>query len=104
MTSVHVDTEEFMALRGELKGLTMRVAEIADRQVDLDVDHAVARYRLRHLDESIRAGLARIEARLDGKLSTLPAEPMLQVLEGGRRPTGRHRRPRLAVIRGSGPQ
>jgi hypothetical protein len=100
---VDVDTQEFMALRGELNGLSVRVAELAHRQVDLDVDQAAAWYRLRHLDEGIRAGLDLLEAKLDGKIPALPIRPALKVIEGGRRPAGRHRRPRLAVVPGSGP-
>jgi hypothetical protein len=98
---VDVDTQEFMALRGELNGLSVRVAELAHRQVDLDVDQAAAWFRLRHLDEGIRAGLDLIEAKLDGKL-TSPIRPALKVIEGGRRPAGRHRRARLAVVPGGG--
>jgi hypothetical protein len=101
---VHVDTQEFMALRGELNGLSRRVAELAHRQVDLDVDQAAASRRLRHLDEGIRAGLDLLEAKLDARLPALPVRPpLLEVIEGGRRPSGRHRRPRLAVLPGSGP-
>jgi hypothetical protein len=100
---VDVDTQEFMALRGELNGLSVRVAELAHRQVDLDVDQAAAWYRLRHLDEGIRAGLDLLEAKLDGKISARPIRPALKVIEGGRRPAGRHRRPRLAVVPGGGP-
>jgi hypothetical protein len=99
---VDVDTQEFMALRGELNGLSVRVAELAHRQVDLDVDQAAAWFRLRHLDEGIRAGLDLIEAKLDGKLTSLPIRPALRVIEGGRRPAGRHRRARLAVVPGGG--
>ncbi len=98
-----VDTQEFMALRGELNGLSVRVAELAHRQIDLDVDQAAAWYRLRHLDEGIRAGLDLLEAKLDGRIQSLPIRPALKVIEGGRRPAGRHRRPRLAVVPGGGP-
>ncbi len=98
-----VDTQEFMALRGELNGLSVRVAELAHRQVDLDVDQAAAWYRLRHLDEGIRAGLDLLEAKLDAKFPANPIRPPLEVIDGGRRPSGRHRRPRLAVLPGSGP-
>jgi hypothetical protein len=91
-------TDEWLYMRGQVNGLTVRTSEMAERQLDLDLDNRALRYRIGEQHTRIMASLGRMEAKLDNEHRVVTGRPVLRVVEGGGRSGGRHHRPPRELV------